>query len=230
MSRIVPLAVAIVLVVCTGVVSGIWTGRWIPSRVIEQAAARLENVPLKIGDWEGKAEPFNVQDYASAGIRGGVVRRYHNIQTGDEMTLMIVCGKPGPISVHKPEDCYPSVGYEILSDRVPTPVQPGQDQPRSQFWTWHMGKLDGAVPRLLDVTYAWSTDGTWQAPERDPRFVFASSPVLFKIYVVHEVPPSAGAAEPPRGPLAEDDPTVQFLKVTIPELRRALFPAAQPAS
>lgn len=229
MTRLVPLAVAIVLVLCTGVVSGLWTGRWTSSQVVEQAAARLENVPLTVGDWEGKAEPFNVQDYANAGIRGGLLRRYHNTRTGDEMTMMIVCGKPGPISVHTPEVCYPAAGYKILSERIATPVRPGKDEPPSQFWTWHMGKLDGVVPRLLDVTYAWTDDGTWQAPERDARFVFASSPVLFKIYAVHEAPPSANAPEP-NAPLADDDPAVQFLQAIIPELRAALFPAAPPAA
>jgi hypothetical protein len=230
MTRLVPLAVAIVLVVCTGVVSGIWTGRWAPSLVVEKAAARLDNVPLKIGDWEGEAEEFNVQDYKAAGIRGGLVRRYRNHQTGDEVTLMIVCGKPGPISVHKPEDCYPAAGYRLLSERIATPIQPGQDEPPSHFWTWHMGKLDGPVPRLLNVTYAWSEDGTWQAPERDPRFAFAAAPVLYKMYAVREVPPSANAPDEANTRLSDDDPAIQLLEEVIPELRRVLFPTGKPAA
>ena len=37
-----------------GVVYGLQSNRWTASQDVEQAAARLRNVPLDFGDWEGR--------------------------------------------------------------------------------------------------------------------------------------------------------------------------------
>jgi hypothetical protein len=229
MTRLVPLIVAIVLVVSTGVVSGIWKGRWSTSQAAQEAATRIQNVPMKVGDWEGETSPFDAEDYAAAGIQGGFVRVYTHTQTGDRVSIMLVCGRPGPISVHTPEVCYPGVGFKVLSERIPTKVELDGGDPAASFWTWRMGKLDGPIPQLLNVTYAWSDDGQWKAPGYDARIAFASSPALFKLYAIREVPASVEAKDP-NAPVTQDDPTVQFLRVMIPELKRSLFPVTPPAS
>jgi hypothetical protein len=223
MTRLAPLMAAIVLVAATGYVNGLWTGRWSDTRAVAESAARLKSVPMEVGDWAGKDVDFDVKDYAAAGIEGALLRRYRNTRTGEEVTLMIVCGRPGPISVHTPDVCYPAAGYRLLSDRIATAVDLGGESAR--FWTLPMGKFDTVVPERLNVNFSWSVDGNWLAPDRDSRFVFAGSPVLFKLYAVRELSPRAASESPTADELAKDEVAVEFLKTIIPELRVLFAPA-----
>src|SRR4051812_3337978 len=116
MHRTLPILISTAIVLLGGSVHGIWTHRWTNDRDLEIAAARLDRVPMTIGDWEGQPLEFEVKDYARAGIEGGLSRRYINRRNGDIETLLIVCGPPGPISVHTPEVCYPAAGYVVLGE------------------------------------------------------------------------------------------------------------------
>ena len=53
----VPGLVALSLVIATAIVTGQWANRWKTSHELESAAARLDRLPLMIGDWAGRAEP-----------------------------------------------------------------------------------------------------------------------------------------------------------------------------
>jgi hypothetical protein len=214
----IPILFATAVVLLGGVVQGVWVDRWKTKHEPAEAAARLDRVALAVGDWTGRPSEFDVKEYAQAGIVGGLFRRYVNRRTGDAVTLLIVCGLPGPISVHTPEVCYAGAGYESTGPRDQTALPLGADQPPSAFWKVRMRKLRSIAPELLEIHYGWSTTGTWRAPERDPRFEFAGSPSLYKMYVVRQAP-STGAS-------GEADPSLEFLRVLVPELRKSLFPTS----
>jgi hypothetical protein len=228
MLRNMPLVIAIALVLGTGVVRARWASRYADTRDLKAAAERLAAVPPNAGDWIGTTRPFDVSMYKAAGIQGALMRTYRNQQTGQEMTLLIVLGRPGPIAVHTPDICYGGAGYRMLSDHIPVTVDGPSDSVLGQFWKLRMAKTEAAVPENLNVTYGWSADGRWQAPERDARFAFADALVLFKLYAVRTVPPAIVA----KGEKVETetDPTADFLRAFLPELNRTLFPPAGAAA
>jgi hypothetical protein len=213
-----PILIATAVVLLGGVVQGVWVDRWKTNHAPEEAAARLDRVALTIGDWTGRPLEFDTKAYVRAGIVGGLYRRYKNPRSGDAVTLLIVCGLPGPISVHTPEVCYAGAGYESTGARVQTAVPQGEDHLPSAFWKVRMRKLRSIAPELLEIHYGWSSTGAWSAPDRDPRFEFAGSSSLYKMYVVHQVS-STGAS-------GETDPSLEFLRVLVPELRKSLFPTS----
>src|SRR5260370_5182040 len=104
-----PLIVFAGLVLAAGTIHGALTDRWSASTSVAEAARRLDAVPQTLADWHGEEAPLdtdNLQSLQSAGIKGHLSRRYRNIVTGERISLLIVCGRPGPISVHTPDICY----------------------------------------------------------------------------------------------------------------------------
>src|SRR5947209_2410247 len=119
MSRLLPVLTVVVIVTLSGVVHGVWTNRWGTAKAVQEAAEKLEkNVPMTIGEWDGQAKEMTEREIAIGEIDGYVSRSYVNRRTGSMVSLLIVCGRPGPISVHTPDVCYGGAGYEQVG---PTP-------------------------------------------------------------------------------------------------------------
>lgn len=220
MGMILPPAVALGIILGTGTVHGIWTGRWAVSTEIQDAVARLALVPIRVGDWEGTDRGFPIHQLARFGFAGGTTRSYTDLRTGATVLMTIVVGKPGPISVHTPEVCYPGSGYGVLRNRVRSPVEVGDIDAPAEFWDLRVGKPGPMGPEVLSVRYAWSSDGRWHAPAKDARLEFAGEPVLFKLYLVQAVTTN------PEGDVAggEASSTREFAKVLLPILAKTLFP------
>jgi hypothetical protein len=212
-----PVLAGVVAVVAMGVVHGVSTDRWRPSGELEAALAGLDRVPARFGDWAGEDLPYEPAEMARAGIQGCVFRRYHNPRTRETVSVLLVCGRGGPISVHTPDVCYAGAGYRQVADERLTEVE-WDGGTRSAFWVLRFAKLGGVVPTQLEVSWAWSRDGrTWEAP-KNPRLVLARAPALYKLYVVREFVPGGRAEAADTGPA--------FLRQALPELRRALPPTA----
>jgi hypothetical protein len=144
----------------------------------------------------------------------GVLRRqYVNRQTGATLTLMLLVGRPGPVAVHTPDVCYRNSGYAQIGPDVVAPV-PGVDG--AGFRVLRL-KKDAAVPIDLRIWYSWAATGQWEAPD-NPRVHFARSPVLYKLYVIRELP---RADEAPG-----DDPAPEFLRAFLTQVGPVLFPTA----
>src|SRR4051812_15943550 len=100
------------VVIASGLVHGFWTDRWQPLAATTEAAARLDELPLTLGDWVG--ERMEVKPgQAGAGVAGCIQRRYVQRQTGSTVVMALVCGRPGPVSIHTPEACYGASGYTV---------------------------------------------------------------------------------------------------------------------
>ena len=114
MSRTTALVTAFVFVIFGGVVHGLWTDRWVVSKEPGAAAANLIRLPMTIGDWEGQA--INVKSSRSGQRQlGGIMRRYTNRLDGTTVSILLVCGRPGPVSVHTPDVCYDGAGYDLAA-------------------------------------------------------------------------------------------------------------------
>ena len=205
---------AIVVIAGAGVVHGLRTERWGKAVEPGEWAGRLDRIPLTIGDWQGtELPPLSQDEVEAAQIAGYKSRYYVNRRTGAALNLMIVCGKPGPISIHPPDVCYRGKGF------VPGPVSkfilPEEDGKTAEFSMAKFGKTNVAIPDYLRIFWAWSATGNWHAPD-NPRFEYASYPALFKMYVIHQIAR--------RDDDASKDPSADFMKLFLREIRPLLFP------
>jgi hypothetical protein len=197
---------ATVLIVATGIVHGFWTDRWAAAVEPKQAAERLAQLPMTIGEWDG-ADP-EIQGESVPGVVGSLQRRYTHRVTGATVILALVCGRPGPVSIHTPDSCYTASGYDFGA-RSPVTVAPGVD-----FWTADAVRVKATEETRLRLFWAWNSGQGWSAPD-DARTNFARYPVLHKLYVLREL---NSLAEP-----VKDDPVLLFLRALLPEMDARLF-------
>jgi hypothetical protein len=216
MIRTLPLLAGLAVVILTGLVHGCWTQRWQPSQALTDAVARLERVPLRIGEWQGHPQEVDDESYARAGAAGYWLRRYVHLRSGQAVSVILMCGRAGPMAVHAPDVCYRSAGFEVVAGPEPYRVS-GPAGPHEWRALWV--RQPGPVPVALRVIWAWSANGDWRAPDH-PRLVFRGAPALYKLYLLREMTRAdAGTA---------DDPCPEFLSALLPELRQTLFPPAAP--
>jgi hypothetical protein len=196
----------------SGGAAGFWSGRWGSSQSVHRAAGRLDRVPLSLGaDWDVQAKSLNPRAAETAELEGYLCRQYFHRRKGTLLSVLLACGRAGPISVHTPEICYAGAGYA----RVGTP----KSYEGSAAWPFHFRvcdfqKTNVATPTFLRVFLSWGFQGEWSAPD-NPRLAFAARPHLYKLYVVREM---TKASEP-----IDQDPATQLIKELLPQLRKALF-------
>lgn len=208
-----PLSAFLVAVMAAGVAHGLYTDRWGQSPDRAAAAARLANVPATIGPWVGEDRPLDDEEVRRAGVDGYLLRTYRSSTTRQVVTLFVVCGRPGPVSVHTPDVCYQASGYAMAAEPARESIALPGAAPAG-VWSTSMAKPSAAVPEALAVRWAWRTrDAGWQAPDR-PRVTFARSGILYKMYVLTD---RVGASRPGRA-----DPATEFLSLALPTLDRAL--------
>jgi hypothetical protein len=217
MARTLFLLATVPLLVAFGVAEGLWTNRWQMSKEAELAAARLKHIPKTVGPWKAREEELDAEQIEKAELSGYLMRTYVNADTGVSLSVLLLCGRPGPISVHTPDVCYKGAGYELDSPQKRWPVNVGADKP-ANFWVGNFRNTEAAVHDNLRIFWAWNATDSWTASD-DPRWEFASQGFLYKLYVVR---PVIDLSEP-----VDRDPTFQFLKIFVPQLREHLFPAKE---
>ncbi len=218
MKRSAPLLAAFLILLGAGLLHALWTDRWGLSPARAAAVQALDTVPLVLGPWDGRSLTLTSDELAIAEADGYVMREYVNRATADRVTLIIVCGRPGAVSVHPPEVCYRGAGYDQAgaSVRYTHPAVPPATQ--AEFRVVDFRKSAAAAPAQLRVYYTWGQQGAWAAPER-PRLAYALTlkrdPVLFKMYVVR--------ARTGESTAVDKDPCVDFLQQLLPALQESLF-------
>ncbi len=198
---------ALTVLAGSALVHGYWTDRWRKSPEREAAPAKLQQVPMTIGDWEGEPLELGQREFARAGIDGYIMRNYKNRLSGAEVSILLVCGRPGPVAAHTPEICYGGAGYELTADPIAYPIR------SDHCWTALFRKQDAPVHEYLRIVWSWTAGETWLASS-NPRLEFAADPVLYKIYVVRKVT-SLGES-------ITSDPCIDFLRQLMPEMMKVL--------
>jgi hypothetical protein len=146
-------------------------------------------------------------------------RTYQHVQTGDHVTVAVIAGQPGPVSVHTPEICYSSRDYTIASERKKHEVKT-VDGREHELWKLSLDANHAdALP--LEVLYGWTTGTAWEATER-PRYSFGGLSHLYKLQVAASVPERRGQDE--------FDPTQDFLTGFLSQLQPVLVESSQRAS
>lgn len=200
-----PVAVGILLF--SGLCHGHLTARWRGGPAVDMNPV-LAQLPAVVGDWEGT----DLGDYKEPpGYHGSLARRYKDRRSGENVTILLMCGPPGLVSVHTPDVCYGASGYEVEKPvRESVPLE-GADE--AVFYASNLVKSKSAEQTSLRIYWAWNAAGAWTVAD-NPRLTFAGRPTLFKLYVLRE----AAEARP-----APQDPCVQFLRAFLPEAQRVLF-------
>jgi Protein of unknown function (DUF3485) len=207
------LVAAGLLVALTGIVHGLWTDRWQAMPEVAEAVARLDQIPREVGDWRGIDLELSPGEIKTAQIAGYCYRRYEHVRNRHGVMMLLVCGRPGPISVHTPDVCFEGAGYQKVSAPVGFTLPYGTSDRKGNFWT--MGMRQKAVPSTgLRVFWAWTAGGPWQAPDY-PRLTFARHRTLFKLYVLR------GTTD--EDIRVEEDPCAELMRALLPALDRALL-------
>jgi hypothetical protein len=160
MTRILILLAAGSLLLVSGLTQGFWTGRWVRAHAVEDAVARLDQVPTVVGPWKGTLSELSQAEVAGARVDGHRVCRFEN-RKGQAITVLLVCGRPGP---------------------DPFTLKGGPEEAHMQTATF---RKEGAAAREVRFFWAWNAGGRWQAPD-NPRWTFARAPALYKLYVIRE--------------------------------------------
>jgi hypothetical protein len=214
MRRLLPVAAAFIVLLFSGLVHGVWTDRWSDGHDLDEAAAKLDELPLIVGDWRGQKIPQ--PNRKSGGLAGSISCRYMHRQTGKEVTVFLGVGRPGPVSIHTPDVCYNALGFE-MEPRQEFTVPAGSVASGSKFFTARGKKLKGADQTRMRIFWAWNTGSKWLIAD-NPRFAFANQRILYKVYFLREM---AAASEP-----LADDPCVQLMHQLLPVLQPKVLPAS----
>lgn len=164
----------------SGLFVGRAAGRWGAGTSTTTAQELLtRNLPEKAGNWHKADEQVLEPDVLKMlQCEAYIARVYEHIQTGDRVTVAVLLGPAGPISVHTPEICYSSRDFTVSKTRTKTAIEDSSGKSH-EFWEVLL-KSHTSEMSSQRVLYAWSTGGPWDATA-SPRFAYAGAPYLYKI-------------------------------------------------
>lgn len=208
MPRTLLIVAALAVLVAAAVVEGIRSNRWGASEDLQAAAAKLQRVPTSFGAWRSSENPIDPEILKKAEAIGSVSRVYENQNDRTRISVLLLCGRSGPIGAHTPDICYAGLGYKMAGRELKRTVG------ENSYWTGRFDKPSGEGSMM--VSWAWGVDGTWHAAEQ-PRVEFVGRDSLYKLYATRALT----AAEQANAP-AGTDPTAVFLEEFLPEVKKAI--------
>lgn len=210
-SRRCVLPIGVLLVACltlaSGAIQGRMSNRWgVPADLLA-AGNKLEDIPSQFGNWQlQSSEELDEPVAKMLDCAGYLVREYLNKESGQTVKVAVLLGRPGPMSVHRPEICFSSRDYEQQGDRQRVAIPSAGSEKDDEFWavTFRANNLEAD---MLSTYYGWSKGRRWRAVD-DPRFTFADTPFLYKIQLASLLPPGVDPQT--------YDPCRQFLTDFLP--------------
>lgn len=166
----------------SGAVHGYWMHRWDAFAAGTFDHSILAATTADLGEWEGaEVQPQEENHYRPFSVS----RRYVNRLRDRTAIVSLISGIPRKVATHTPEVCYPGSGYQQKTEKVREIVKlPSGGE--AAFWVAEFEKTTVTGKERLRVRWAWTLDGTWEAPDW-ARLHYSTSPVLHKLYVVHPV-------------------------------------------
>jgi hypothetical protein len=222
MSRILPAAATVAVLVAAGLVYGLRVDRWAVGQEVKDAAGRLERLPKQFGAWsvrppteaeqQREADPAHQAQVERADRIARIVGRWQHRLEGPEgkaVSTLLICGRPGPIAAHPPTVCFTAQGYEAVAP--PERKKVGD----SEFFAVRFERREVGVRDAIMVYWGWADgSGIFRAPTF-PATTFAASGALYKLYVTR--PTAFGGKED-----LPTDPCEEFLTEFVPEFQRCL--------
>jgi hypothetical protein len=210
--------ILLIVTLTAGWLHGSLSNRWGPRPDAKVAADlfRRELAP-EVGNWRMRKESvFEPEVLRILQCPAYISRVYEHQQTGDVVTVMVIVGPPGPVSVHTPEVCYPSQDYTLGGKRRLVPIKDTQGTNHA-FWEVAL-KGNSLVGEELHVMYGWSRGDIWEAHQH-PRFGYGGLTHLYKLQLA--VP----ANQQPKG--TDFDPSQDFLVNFLPQLKPFLIESSR---
>src|SRR5438094_3524171 len=136
MSRFMPFFVRLGVLMAAELLHGHWSGRWRFSGEPEASCAKLpkSDEPMVVGNWKGEPGPPLADQDLALGEIGGYFSHVFTHPSGYVVTVLIVCGRPGPIAVHSPEVCLGGEGFVLDGKKRQYKLDlPAPDKP-VEFW------------------------------------------------------------------------------------------------
>jgi hypothetical protein len=171
------------------------------------------DVPMIIGDWHARSDELDEAVLTRAGADGYFLRHYENLD-GKKITVLLMCGRPGPIALHEPDVCYRGAGYYQNGPIAVWPQKYDSGSTSAEFKRGNFSKDDATDVTSVRIEWSWNAGGKWLVPS-NPRVAFARSSVLYKLYIVQ--------SETPSSEQAGEDACKEFLEQMLPKLDNALF-------
>ncbi len=173
--------VLVVLFSATALVHGRLTDRWGVPTEVSKAAARLNEIPAEITGWHSTDFPVSPRVVVAAGAENILDREYTS-DVGDRIRVMVVCGRPGPVSRHPPTVCFASAGLRQVTEESIVECRVQSDLAPAKFAKCQFVAENSASN--IDTQWSFSTNGReWQKPS-DPRFAYAGHGWLYKLYII----------------------------------------------
>jgi hypothetical protein len=215
MSRRFLVLMAVCLLAVNGLVQGLWTGRWsgLTEHAVQAAGDRLQQIPMKVGGWDGEAVPSDQAAMPEEVVGRNVTVRYTHRTTGQVVLAYLACGHTQKMELHTPLECYPANGFRVAVPATRVSSQPGAAADQPEFWTATFSQGEPGTPVHLRIFWSWKGAGRWQAPD-NPGRAFRGSPFLYKCYVIRQL-------VTPDEPL-DGDPALDLLKDLTQELKNVL--------
>jgi hypothetical protein len=201
----------LVLILGAGLVQGVWTDRWTVSQALAEACERLQGFTPVLAGWTVEEQELADAAVVKAEISGYKRWRCVRQRDGQVHTVLLLCGRPGPLSVHTPDVCYSGAGYQVSGKVARTTVSAAGLGAPAEFWTAIFRKENNPIAAPLRIYWSWHGDASWKAADY-PRLAFRRSLVLHKLYVVHET-----------GDKESDESGEALLQFLLAELERKLF-------
>ncbi len=199
------------MIIASGVIHGIQTDRWGESSKVLEAASRLDQIPTEFGDWSGTGNEIPEKQLKVAEAAGYYSQKFTNTEDGRQVSVMILCGRPGPISVHPPTVCFVGAGWNLQTQ----PARVEMDSSGSgAMWKGRFARIQDGVPVAIETHWGWTAEGKWLALE-SPRLETAKYSHLYKMYIT--VPYSTASEGDAKKTVDE------FLESFLPQLNEALF-------
>ncbi|MEQ8838255.1 MAG: hypothetical protein RID07_15720, partial [Lacipirellulaceae bacterium] len=157
-------------------------------------------------------------------------RTYVDQITGRLVDLWLFVGHSRYIVRHTPDICYPSAGFTPLGTKIKHQIAPKEGEP-GMFYTAEYVKEDALSRHKIRVFWSWNGNKEgqygWDAPSsgskfssmlgiRGARAYYGNNTALYKMYFTTAVTESEDEIN--------DSPAIEFAKLMIPEVNRALFP------
>ncbi len=200
--------VVVGLVVAGAIVNGATTQRWSAFAPDSARTEALHAAVIPFGDWHSVEVPTEMPTNERSSATS---RCYTSAASGRSGVVTLISGVPGSVSAHTPDVCYPGSGYKTLQ----SPKRVTFDLPGGRSGECYVADFEKKTATKNDrvrVRWAFSTDGTWVAPN-NPRWQFArqlaAAPILYKVYIATPLADSQDEQRP------EDDPATRAFVAAV---------------
>jgi hypothetical protein len=185
------LFLCLLLLLAGAAVHGAATRRWDAVAPPELKADRMHAFTVRVGDYE----PTPMESDLPVKERSlFTTHRYDSAASGQTMVVSLTSGIPGAVATHTPDVCYVGSGYKLVRGPTRRTLElPGGGT--AHYFFADVEKTTATGTDRQRVRWAWSADGTWDAPDR-PRLTYIRAGELFKLYVVTRLPENAPADDP----------------------------------